>query len=66
VLGAVLRFLEEWPESESPNKYIIIYKSSSDHDCCKVWCEANSPEDAASQTLQDYWDVEEIISIRRM
>jgi len=45
-------------------KYQITYISSSDHDCCKVWCEAESPEDAASQTLDEYWDIEEIISIK--
>lgn len=47
------------------NTYYITYTSSQDHDCCTVWCDANSPEEAADYVMSEYWDVEEIVSIRR-
>lgn len=47
------------------NKYEITYTSTTDHNCCSVWCYANSPEQAADYVMSEYWDVEEIISISR-
>lgn len=44
-------------------KYKITYRTNTDHDICKVWEEAESPEQAASQALDEYWDIEEIISV---
>ena len=46
-------------------KYEITYISKTDGDCCSVWCNANSPEEAADYVMSEYWDVEEIISISR-
>ena len=43
--------------------YYITYISSSDHDCCTVWTEANSPEEARSNVESEYWDIDEIISV---
>lgn len=45
--------------------FYVDYISSSDHDVCHVWCEANSKEQAESNVRGEYWDIEEIISIRR-
>ena len=44
--------------------YYIDYISSTDHDVCHVWCEAESKEQARSYVKSEYWDVEEIISVR--
>ncbi len=44
--------------------YYIDYISSSDHDVCHVWCEANSADEARSEVESEYWDIEEIISVR--
>ena len=43
--------------------YFITYRTSTDHDSCTVWCNADSPSEAADYVLSEYWDVEEIISI---
>ncbi len=47
-------------------KYIITYISSMDGDCCKVWTEAESANDAITDTKREYWDVDRIISVREM
>lgn len=44
--------------------YYIDYISSSDHDVCHVWTEANSKAEARSNVESEYWDIEEIILIR--
>ena len=43
--------------------YYITYISKTDHDCCTVWTKANSREEAKSDVLSEYWDIEEIIEI---
>ena len=43
--------------------YYIDYISSSDHDCCTVWTEARSKEEAIEDVKSEYWDIEEIIEI---
>lgn len=43
--------------------YYVDYISSSDHDVCHVWTEANSKEEARNNVKSEYWDIEEIISI---
>lgn len=42
-------------------KYKVTYTSTTDHDCCSVWCYANSREEAIENTRDEYWDVEDII-----
>ena len=44
--------------------YYVTYKTNTDGDISTVWCEAESPQDAASQVRDDYWDCDEIISVR--
>ena len=44
-------------------KYIIYYESTTDGDCCSVWCYANSKEDAIRDTKDEYWDVAQILSV---
>lgn len=43
--------------------YYITYISSTDHDCCTVWTEADSKAEARSNVESEYWDIEEIIEI---
>ena len=45
--------------------YYVDYISSSDHDVCHVRTEANSKAEARSNVESEYWDIEEIISVRR-
>lgn len=45
--------------------YYITYTSSSDHDCCSVWTEADSKEEAIRNVRSEYWDIEEIIEVRK-
>lgn len=47
-------------------KYHVIYESSIDHDCCTVWTEANSKEDAINDVMFDYWDVDSIIEVQEV
>ncbi len=42
-------------------KYYVTYTSSIDHDCCTVWTEANSKQEAIDDVRSEYWDIEEII-----
>ena len=44
-------------------KYYVVYKSSTDHDCCTVWTEAWSKEDAIDEVKHEYWDIESIIDV---
>ena len=44
--------------------YYITYISKIDGDCCTVWTEAMSKEDAIDEVMHDYWDVKEIIEVR--
>lgn len=44
--------------------YYITYKSSMDHDCCTVWTNARSKEEAIQDVKSEYWDIEEIIEVR--
>ena len=44
--------------------YYITYISKTDGDCCTVWTEAMSREDAVDNIESEYWDVDEIIGIR--
>ena len=44
--------------------FYVDYISSTDHDICHVWCEAESKEQARSYVKSEYWDIEEIISVR--
>lgn len=47
-------------------KYKITYISSNDDDCCSVWTEASSPEEAKSYVRSEYWDIKEIIEVRKL
>ena len=44
--------------------FYVDYISSSDHDICHVWCEANSADEARRHVKSEYWDIKEIISVR--
>lgn len=46
--------------------FIITYRSCTDHDCCKVWCNAESKSQAEDHVRGEYWDIEEILGIREM
>ena len=43
--------------------YKVSYISSTDGDCYSVYTEANSTTQAEDNTRNDYWDVEEIVSV---
>ena len=45
------------------NRYHVCYKSKINGDCCTVWTEARSKEEAAEIIQHEYWDVEYIIEI---
>ena len=45
--------------------YYVDYISSSDHDVCHVWIEAESQDLAESNVRSEYWDIEEILSMRK-
>ena len=47
-------------------RYKVSYISTMDGDCCSVWVEANSKEDAKDEVLYEHWDVEEIIGVTKM
>lgn len=44
--------------------YYVTYESSFDGDCCTVWTEANSKEQAISNVKSEYCDVKEILQCR--
>lgn len=44
-------------------KYYVTYRSSTDHDCCTVWTNAHSKQDAINDVKSEYWDVESIIDV---
>lgn len=44
-------------------KYIVCYRSSTDHDSCKVWVRASCPEEAEEKARREYWDIESIINV---
>lgn len=43
--------------------YKVDYISSTDGEYCSVYTEANSTTQAEDNTRNDYWDVEEIVSV---
>lgn len=45
-------------------KYHITYKDKSG-DTSKVWVEADSAAEAESVAEREYWDIDEIISVRK-
>lgn len=45
--------------------YRITYVTN-EGDSCKVWLSAESKEEAESEARQEYWDIEEIISVSEM
>lgn len=47
-------------------KYVVTYISSMDDDCCNVWTEADSLEEAKYNIKREYWDVKEIIMCNEM
>lgn len=46
-------------------RYKITYRATDD-DCCSVWTEADSVEEAKQNVLREYWDVKEIIMCSEM
>ena len=46
-------------------KYYVDYISSTDHDICHVWTMADSASQAESDVRSEYWDIEEIVDVRR-
>lgn len=47
-------------------RYKVTYISKTDDDCCSVWTEADSPEEAKQEVFREYWDVKEIIMCEKM
>lgn len=47
-------------------KYRVCYESTTDGDCCSVWCYARNEEDAIADTKSEYWDVGEIIYVEEI
>ena len=45
------------------SKYYVTYRSSTDHDCCTVWTNARSKQEAIEDVKSEYWDVESIIDV---
>lgn len=45
--------------------YYVDYISSSDDDICHVWTEASSKEDAIRNVKDEYWDIKEIVDVRK-
>lgn len=46
-------------------RYKVTYIANDD-DCCNVWTEANSPQEAEQNILSEYWDIKEIIMCSEM
>ena len=44
-------------------KYYVTYRSSTDHDCCTIWTNARSAQDAINYAKSEYWDIEEILDV---
>jgi len=44
-------------------RYHVVYRSSTDGDCCTVWVDAKSKEQAVEIIQNEYWDVESIIDV---
>lgn len=44
-------------------RYYITYISNSDHDCCTVWTNASSKQEAIDYVKSEHWDVEEIVDV---
>lgn len=45
-------------------KYYVTY-NSADGDCTTVWVNADSIDEAKNVAMHDYWDIMEIINIRK-
>ena len=45
------------------SKYYVTYRSSTDYDCCIVWTNARSKQEAIEDVKNEYWDVESIIDV---
>lgn len=43
--------------------FYVTYTSSQDNDCCTVWTEASSKQEAIDYVKSEYWDVKEIIEV---
>lgn len=43
--------------------YYVTYISKTDGDCCTVWTEAESKQDAIDNIKCEYWDVDEILNV---
>ena len=46
--------------------YYITYRSSTDGDCCAVWTNANSKDEAIDDVKSEYWDIETILEVREI
>lgn len=46
--------------------YKVSYISTMDGDCCSVWVEADSVNEAKEKVRDEHWDVEEVIGVTRM
>lgn len=45
-------------------KYYVDYLDK-EKDLCHVWVEASSESEARSEAKREYWDIDEIISVRK-
>lgn len=44
-------------------KFYVNYISKTDGDCCKVWVEAGSAEEAREKARSEHWDIDTIIAV---
>lgn len=45
-------------------KYTIRY-TTNDGDLCGCWVEADSKDDAIAQAYDEYWDIQDIITVTK-
>lgn len=46
--------------------YKVTYILSQDDDCCSVWSDAKTKQEAIDEVNSEYWDVKEIISVTKI
>lgn len=60
----MLVFDDEPPKGMS--RWKVTYRSKTDGDCCSVWVYAESRDDAECETVNEYWDVADILMVEKL